>query len=364
MVPQWRVVDTGIASASHNIAVNRALLQARERGLAPNTLRFVRFRPAALVGFHQNTEQELELDYCVSRNIEVQRRITGGGAIYLDERQLGWELYLDRASLNTFDLEAATRRICEAAAAGIRRMGVNARFRPRNDIEVDGRKLSGTGGAFDGNAMLFQGTLLVDFDVEEMLRVLRISGDKLSDKSVRSARERVTSLRELLGGPPSMHELQRQIAAAFSNEFDADMQGADALTAPELKLVQEALEEIDSPAWVHQHQPPVSGACNVRGRTRCPGGAVEVAARLDTGRGVIKQVWFAGDFFIHPRRLVLDLEAALKDTPIRELRTNVHRFFERYPADMLLLGKDDFVAALEQALVEAGTLLPNRDWRV
>ena len=88
----WRVIDTGLRPAAENIALNRALLEARQAGEIPNTLRFLRFRPSALLGYHQSAEQELDLDYCRANNITVQRRITGGGAIYFDETQIGWEL--------------------------------------------------------------------------------------------------------------------------------------------------------------------------------------------------------------------------------------------------------------------------------
>jgi lipoate-protein ligase A len=83
MAPAWRVIDTGTRRAAENFALNRALLEARKRRMAPSTLRFLRFGPSALLGYHQSAEQELDLDYCRANGIEVQRRITGGGAIYM-----------------------------------------------------------------------------------------------------------------------------------------------------------------------------------------------------------------------------------------------------------------------------------------
>jgi lipoate-protein ligase A len=163
----WRVIDTGLRRAADNIALNRALLEARQADEAPSTLRFLRFTPSALLGFHQSAEQELNLDYCRDQGVAIQRRLTGGGAIYFDDTQLGWELYLHRQDLRCTDMQAITRRICDAAARGIQALGVDARFRPRNDIEVDGRKISGTGGAFDDDALMYQGTLLIQFDVEK-----------------------------------------------------------------------------------------------------------------------------------------------------------------------------------------------------
>ena len=145
---RWRLIDTGLRPAAENIAINRTMLEAHQEGLIPPTLRFLRFLPSALIGFHQSVEQELRADYCAAHGITIQRRLTGGGAIYFDETQIGWELYLDRRRLGTADMQEISRRICEMAAVGIRRLGVDARFRPRNDIEVNGRKISGTGGAF------------------------------------------------------------------------------------------------------------------------------------------------------------------------------------------------------------------------
>ena len=119
MSEMWRVIDTGLRSAAQNIALNRALLEARQAEEIPSTLRFLRFTPSALLGYHQNTEQELNLDYCKANHIAVQRRITGGGAIYCDETQLGWELYLHQRDVGTFDMRAIAKRICHAAASAI-----------------------------------------------------------------------------------------------------------------------------------------------------------------------------------------------------------------------------------------------------
>ncbi|MGB0127850.1 MAG: biotin/lipoate A/B protein ligase family protein, partial [Rhodocyclaceae bacterium] len=193
----WRVIDTGVRRAADNFALNRALLDARRLPGAVSTLRFLQFRPSALLGYHQSAEQDLDLDYCARHRIDVQRRITGGGAIYMDEGQFGWELYLARADVGTPDMAAIGRRICEAAAQGLSALGIDARFRPRNDIEVDGRKISGTGGAFDGDVLMYQGTVLVDLDVERMLGCLRIPAEKLADKAVADARQRITDLHTL-----------------------------------------------------------------------------------------------------------------------------------------------------------------------
>jgi lipoate-protein ligase A len=346
----WRVIDTGLRSAAQNIALNRALLEAHQEGDSPHTLRFLRFTPSALIGFHQQPEQELRVDYCRAEGIEIQRRITGGGAIFFDETQFGWELYLDKRALGTADMHAIAARICEAAAAGIRRLGVDARFRPRNDIEVDGRKISGTGGAFDGDSILYQGTLLVDFDVERMLRVLRIPAEKLSDKAVRSARERVANLKELLGAVPDMGLVQRHLADAFAAAFDVGFEPRSELTPREQARFHAALAEIDTPEWVFPPTRSQEDAGLRTGLHRCAGGLLRAAVRIDATRGMVKQAWITGDFFVDPRRAVPDLEAALKDTPVDSIEATVLGFFGGRTVEMLMLEPEDFIAVLRAAL--------------
>jgi lipoate-protein ligase A len=352
----WRVIDTGLRPAAQNIALNRALLEARQAEEIPSTLRFLRFTPSALLGYHQSAEQELNLDYCRANQIEIQRRITGGGAIYFDETQIGWELYLHKRDVGTADMQAISRRICHAAATAISALGVDARYRPRNDIEVDGRKISGTGGAFDGDALLFQGTLLIDFDVEKMLRVLRISAEKLSDKAIATARERVANLKELLGRAPDPAQVRRNITEAFESEFDVEFGEGD-LTLSEHQRYQTALSEIDTSDWVNLVTRPAADMPILEGVQKFAGGLLRAAVTLDTRTQALRQVWFTGDIFISPRRTVADLEAALRDLPLDRLETRVQSFFSERKADMLSLTPQDFITvvrlAVKQPLTDA-----------
>jgi len=354
----WRVIDTGVRTAAENMALNKTLLEAHQQGLIPHTLRFLQFKPSALLGFHQSAEQELRIDYCKENNIEIQRRMTGGGAIYFDETQIGWELYLDKKVFGTADMAVIAEKICNAAADGISRLGVNAKFRPRNDIEVDGKKISGTGGAFDGDSILYQGTLLIDFDIERMLRVLRIPAEKLSDKAISSARERMVNLKELLGVAPDMTLVKKTIAGAFADAFDVQFEQAQALSEAEDVLFKESMAEIDTPEWVYQHnQPEVDGPI-AQGIYKAQGGLIRASVSFDKNRNIIKQVWLTGDYFVTPRRIINDLEAHLKDTALDKLEEKALQFFANSPAKMLMLEPNDFVTAINTALESAQATEP------
>ncbi|TCV82553.1 lipoate--protein ligase family protein [Sulfurirhabdus autotrophica] len=353
----WRTIDTGLLPAAENMALNRALLEARQANEIPNTLRFLRFKPCALLGFHQSAEQELNLDYCADNDIDIQRRITGGGAIYFDETQIGWELYLNKHDLGTADMTQISRRICEAAAKGISALGVDAQYRPRNDIEVNGKKISGTGGAFDGDALMYQGTLLIQFDVEKMLRVLRIPAEKLSDKAIASARDRVANLADLLGKTPEMAEVKVKLADAFAQEFNVTFESGE-LSEIEQARYEVALAEIDHPDWVNMLSKPVSDMPLVEAVQKFSGGLLRVRVAFDRKMQRIKQVWFTGDVFVSPKRIIADLESALRDTHAEQLEQKVNDFFAQRKVDMLTLMPADFIAVITLALDSAETTEP------
>jgi len=346
----WRLIDTGVRSAAENMAFNRALLEAHQEGKSSHTLRFLQFTPSALLGFHQSADQELRVDYCKENNIEIQRRMTGGGAIYFDETQIGWELYLDKKVLGTADMNAIAKKICDAAAKGISKLGVNAKFRPRNDIEIDGRKVSGTGGAFDGDSILYQGTLLIDFDVERMMKTLRIPAEKLSDKAISSARDRVVNLKALLGEAPDMDTVKKYICESFAEAFDVEFEKATEINADEKKLFDEALAEIDTQDWVYLLNNPVSELPITQGIYKCKGGLIRASVSFDKQKNMLKQVWLTGDYFVSPSRTINDLEATLKETPLDQLEARISNFFESTEAKFMMLEAADFVNAINMAL--------------
>ncbi len=220
MTNTFRIIDTGVREGRANIAFDAALIEERQANRIPDTIRFLRFPPTALIGRHQDLSREVNLNYCAENGVGTVRRMTGGGAIYLDEGQLGWELVFHRSSLGIAALPDLAREICSAAAAGLSRLGVAASFRPRNDIEVDGRKISGTGGFFDGDTLIYQGTVLVDMNAQQMVKALNIPEAKLAKRKLDSAAERVVTLKELLGEQtPDVETIKDALVRGFTECF-------------------------------------------------------------------------------------------------------------------------------------------------
>ena len=347
-----RVIDTGVRFGRENVALDQALIESRNAGRSPETIRFLRFRPCALVGLHQMLSHEVRLEYCAANGIEVGRRITGGGGLYLDEGQTCWELVLDRLALGT-DLVQITARICTAAAAGLKCLGVPAEFRPRNDIEVEGRKLSGTGGVIDGNTLFFQGTLLVDFDPLRMIEVLRIPVEKLARRDLEDARRRVTSLRELLGRVPPREEIHAALLEGFREHLGLNPQWG-VPTGDEERLARKLFDEqYGTDEFVRQLDVPADDPPEVSATLVRRGGTIRADIRLEgPARDRVREALITGDFFLSPPRALYDLEARLRGLAVSGAGGAVEAFFADRPCEMAGLSPLDFREAVEQALAQ------------
>jgi lipoate-protein ligase A len=355
MAGRFRVVDTGVREGRFNIAVDQAMIELHQSERIPDTFRFIRFPPTALIGRHQALSQEIDVPYCKAQGIGIVRRITGGGAIYLDQGQLGWGLIMHRRSLGAVSLPEIARDICLAVAAGLRAVGVEARYRPRNDIEVDGRKISGTGGFFDGDTLIYQGTVLVDMDPEAMVAALRVPRAKLEKRQLDSAAQRIVTLRELLGPrTPGLPALQQALLAAFSERFAVEWDN-EPLSADEEALAWHHFrEEIGTDVFVHEIDDPAHDRDFASGTHTCPGGTITSYVRLDgPARRRIGQLLVTGDFFVAPPRVVLDLEAALRGAYVEDIGAVTEQFFREHTVEALTVNPGDFHASIELAIAAA-----------
>jgi lipoate-protein ligase A len=361
----FRVIDTGLRGGRANIAFDQAVIAARSEGRIADTIRFLRFRPSALIGMHQILRHEVRVDYCRSRGIEIGRRITGGGGLYLDEGQIGWELVFDRATLGFRDLDEAARRICEAAACGLNKLGIPARYRPRNDIEVEGRKIGGTGGFVDGNTLFYQGTLLIDFDPAEMIAVLKVPIEKLAKRELSSARQRVVSMRELMGERlPDLDTIYRGLLDGFAEGLGIRPEWGAVSRFEEALADRLYREEFGTDAFVEMMDAPEVDDTLVSASLTRRGGALRADIRLEgPARGRIREVLITGDFFVTPPRVILDLEASLRGCAASEAGEAVEAFFGGRGAEFLNLGPADIRDVVEAALRQLSFVAAGRRLR-
>jgi lipoate-protein ligase A len=338
----------------YNIALGQALIDSHSEGTSTDTLRFLRFPPTALVGRHQDISREVNVKYCIDNNVGLARRITGGGAIFLDEGQLGWELVVHRKTLGKLNLSEVAEKVCTAAANGLSKLGIDVKYRPRNDLEVDGRKISGTGGFFDGDTLFFQGTVLVDMNPEDMERALNVPQAKLRKKGIATAGQRIVTLKELLGEKtPAMPEIEDAVLSGIVDGFNFEPIVGDFTAAENQKAKEFFDEEIGREDFLYEIDSPTSQHNVLSGTHQSAGGAITSYIRLDgTKNDRIREVVITGDFFITPPRVILDLESKLRGQWLKDVEASTLDFFAQTKVDMMSAQPQDFILSLQEALKE------------
>ena len=166
--------------------------------------------PSVIVGINQNTAQEVNLNYTQNEGIKVVRRLTGGGAVYHDNGNL---CYTVIAPYNA--QENAYEKFTAPVIKYLNSIGVNAEFSGRNDITVDGKKISGNAQTVYGNRIMHHGTLLFSSDMEKLSLALNPSKLKVESKGIKSVRARVVNISDCLNQKITMSQFKK----GLENEF-------------------------------------------------------------------------------------------------------------------------------------------------
>ncbi len=246
----WRLIPEVGRTPALNVALDEVLTDRVGRGERPPTLRFWRWtEPAVIIGRTQSVRNEIDLDAARAMGVRVVRRMTGGGAMFLQPHgAVTYSLYLPEAAVAGLSVRQSYE-VCEAwVIAGLRRLGVDAHHVPINDIACSEGKIGGAAQARRAGVVLHHTTLAYDMDPGDMVRVLRIGREKLRDKATASASKRVSPLVRQTG-------LSREAVAAsllrhFRDTFGGsdDEVSADELAAAEV-LVRAKYAAAD---WTHE----------------------------------------------------------------------------------------------------------------
>lgn len=250
-----------------------------------------------VVGRNQNTLSQINPDFVRKHNINVVRRITGGGAVYHDLGNINFTFIKVGAHRQKIDFSAYTRPILDY----LNERSVPARLDGRNDLIVEDLKISGNAQHIHKNRVLHHGTLLFDVNLEMLATALLVDPEKYRDKAVQSIRSRVTNIRKHLLDHPTVEQFmddlgryQQNAHHAESRQFrDEDLMHINTL----------ARERYRQWHWNFGDSPAYDFARS----TRTPGGTIDI--RMKVKDGTIQGLRIFGDFFgIDP---VSDLEQRL-----------------------------------------------------
>jgi lipoate-protein ligase A len=272
--------------------------------------------PYVCIGFHQDAEQEVDLDFCKKNNIPVFRRNLGGGAVYLDGNQLFFHLILHRDNSAIPQGKISFyKKFLQPVIDVYRHIGIPADYKPVNDVLVEHRKISGTGAAEIGECIVFVGNLIVDFDYDMMSRVLKVPDEKFRDKVHETIKANLTTIRRELGD-----EKSRQWSDTRLNDLMA--QAFEKLTGPmkpspkddALQAKMDALKNVMlSDDWFFQ---------------------------------TFGKVYISGDFFCYPDNGIEWLESALDGQPVGQVGAFLKEFYTRNPIETPGIKIDDWLEIL------------------
>lgn len=316
MERSWRLLDDHIHEARLHFAVEEALARLLDEGQSPPTLRLRQVTPAVFVGVHQNTWNEVDVDYCQENGIQIVRRMNGGGAVYHEMGSFCFSAFFPRAMFPQTDQEIYPL-FAEPIIQTCADYGLGAEFGGRNDVLVGNRKIYGSAQFSWYSAFVQSGTFLVNMEFEAMLRALTPPALKFADKSARSITERITSLSREVGRTVKTREVMERFTDHFATTLGIQFTPGT-LTAGELKLANELFEsKYNTEQWNFGTR--LEYEINIAEKTEA--GVVSLSVEMEDQ--IIRKARITGDILLNQRYELDDLEKGLSNISVQQARAKI-----------------------------------------
>ncbi len=239
-----------------------------------------------VIGKNQNTWAEINNRYVDEHGIKVVRRLSGGGAVYHDLGNVNFTFITDAGDASSLDLG----KYCEAMAAAIRRLGADARAVGRNDITIDGKKVSGNSQYIKDGRVMHHGTLLFASDLSKLGDALVTKDKYKSAAKVDSVYSRVTNIRNYLPKDITLDEFKDELVKSVFGGREAEAYEFSENDLDEIKEIKK--ERYDTWEWNYGSSPDFE-VIRERRVPKCG----KVSVGMDIQKGRISDIAFSGDFF-------------------------------------------------------------------
>lgn len=359
-----RVLDFGSVSPVMSLAIWHGIADAIGAADDPVMTLANPDAPYICVGFHQDVGQEVDEAWCAAERMPIIRREAGGGAVLLDAPHLFVHFVFPRR-LASGRAVALYPRFIAPLVETYRTLGVAAEYRALNDIHVDGRKIGGSAIAAIGEAVVFAGMILFDFDAARMARALRVPSEKFRDKLRTSLADYITSLRRELGAPPSRERVIEALLSHLPRTLDAHPRPSEAREDERVAIERRATSLVDPVGTSKRGRRAIAGgvklmagAALVETDRKAHGGLLRLRALARDG--VLVDLELAGDFTClpidGPARLAAALRGLRLDSP--DLPARIDHQIDALRLDMPGVVGGDIAAALVGAVPEWAARTP------
>ena len=264
-----------------NLAAEEHLLENFNRPV----FRLWRNAPSIIIGRNQNAFAEINLDFVGEHSIPVVRRLSGGGAVFHDLGNINFT-FIDTREGNE-DTLAMFARFTAPIIKALDNMGINAVLSGRNDITIDGQKISGNAIYLGKNRVLQHGTLLFDASMEHLSGALKSRPEKFTGKAVQSVRSRVTNIRSHLAHDMDVQQFMDYLGKSVAEEAEKYSYSANDKAAIEAL----ANRRYRTDEWNYGHSPTYNFSRTIK----FPSGLIELY--LTVTKGVIQKIDIHGDYF-------------------------------------------------------------------
>lgn len=314
-------------------------------------------KPYICAGYHQDVEREIDIQACRKMGLPVTRRRVGGGAVLLDDGQVFVQWVFHPSSL-PYSIEERYVLFIAPLVSTYHQLGINAVYRPINDIHVEGRKIGGTGAARIGEAEVLVGSIMFNFDGNTMAKALRVSSEKMRDKLIGTLSEYVTSIARELKQPVDRGQVLKdyidQVQLALGRTIEPGK-----LSAKEEHALKEARQLLGNESWIFAGPGRKVLGTRIHQDVTVHEGVHKAAGGLlrwifIEKEGVIADATIEGDFTIEPADIPLRLAESLIGAPFdaAEIGQRIRQFFSDQNPSMPGLSFHDFDIAAISALSE------------
>ncbi|MEC0092792.1 lipoate--protein ligase [Paenibacillus macquariensis] len=296
--------NQGIHDPAINLAIEEFAL--KHLPMDDSYLLFYINHPSIIIGKHQNTIEEINQEYCKENDVQIVRRLSGGGAVYHDLGNLNFSFITKDDGQSFHNFLKFTQPVIDA----LQKMGVNAELSGRNDLQVGEKKISGNAQFSTRGRMFSHGTLMFNLNLDNVQSSLNVNPEKFKSKSTKSVRSRVANISELMEGSMTIEEFRAELLRSIF--------GMDVQDVPQYRLTEADWEQINQISKEHYQNWDwnygISPESNVKHSKKFPVGIIDLRMNINEGR--IHDIKIYGDFFGVGD--VIDIENALHDKRYEE----------------------------------------------